>query len=405
MTSRRPNFWIILALWGWTSAGTLIAIVVGPDLRPTPELEPLRFAPDFTGEQICARDGYQYLRIVRDGYEWDLNRFDRDDLSSVVFFPGYPLVARSLQFLTRLPLITCLLLVSNISCLAAAWIWSRYTAEQPGNDNESPAFDATLWLLLSPMSLFFRICYSESLFVLLLAAWLYGVQRRWSFGFLAFLAGAASGTRSVGVVLLPVFAWHAWQSTKTPREFLSALCWIPVAAWGLLAYMIYLAIAFHNPLAFAHAQSEWVFKPLSWENKLRELVTFAPIWGCYVPGSRHFWAGLRPDVTLGNSLDFWNPVYFVGAWGLLVLGGVKRWLNATEIILGSLLLLFPYVMIGAENSMQSQARFTVVNLPLYLVLARWTASQPLWRRILVFLISGGLLSWLSIVFGTWGCVF
>ena len=405
MTSRRPSFWIILALWGWTSAATLLAIVVGPDLRPTPELESLRFNPNFPWEQCCAHDGHHYRRIVTRGYEWNRAPYTRDDLTSVVFFPAYPLIARWLHSLTQLPPIASLMLVSNLSCLAAAWVWSGYVAARSGDDNKGVAFEATLWLLLSPMSLFFRICYSESLFVLLLAVWLYGAQRRWSFGALAILAGAASGTRSVGIVLLPVFVWHLWQSTENRREFLRALLWIPVAVWGLLAYMAYLAVTFHDPVAFAHGQSEWVFKPLSWGNKLRELVTFEPIWGCYVAPSRHFWAGLRPGVTHWNSLDFWNPVYFVVALGLLVGGGVKRWLNTTEIALGSLLLLFPYVMIGAENSMQSQARFTIVNLPLYLVLARWTAVQPHWLRIFLFLGLGGLLAWVSILFGTNGCVF
>ena len=72
---------------------------------------------------------------------------------------------------------------------------------------------------------------------------------------------------------------------------------------------------------------------------------------------------------------------------------------------GSLLLLIPYVMIAAENSMQSQARFTVINLPLYLVLARWTITQSRWLRIVIFVGVGSLLVWTSILFGTNGTIF
>ena len=400
MTSRRPSFSIILALWGWASAATLLAIVVGPDLRPTPELESLRFSPNLPWEQFCARDGHHYLRIVTRGYE-----LKRDDLTSVVFFPAYPLIARWLQSLTQLPPIASLMLVSNLSCLTAAWVWSGYVAARSDDEDQGRAFDATLWLLLSPMSLFFRVCYSEALFVLLLAAWLYCAQRRWPYGVLAILAGAVTATRSVGIVLMPVFVWHVWQTAGDLRTVARGLLWTPVAAWGLLAFMTYLAVAHDDPLAFAHGQQEWVRTPLSWGEKVRELLTFEPIWGCYVPQSRHYWASLRKGSTLWNGLDCWNTVYFVVALGLLIGGGVKRWLNTTEFALGSLLLLFPYVMLAAENSMQSQARFTVVNLPLTLVLARWTAQLPSWLRIFVFLGVGSLLVWASILFGSYGFVF
>ena len=351
-------------------------------------------------EQFCAYDGIRYRQIATSGYVTS-----RDKPTLAVFFPAYPLTAWGMQALVRSPPVISLLLVSNLSCLPAAWLWARYVPRQSNDTNEHHAFDAAFWLLVSPMSLFFRVCYSESLFVLFLAAWLYGIQRRWSSGVLAILAGAASGTRSLGIVLLPVFVLHVWQMAPNRREFLYGLSWTPVAAWGLLGYMAYLAVAFHDPLAFAHGQQEWVRLPLSWHDKARELLTLEPIWGCYLPQSRHYWASLRPGTTLWNSLDFWNPIYFVVAVSLLVIGGVRRWLNAIELTLGSLLLLFPYVMIAAENSMQSQARFTVINLPLYLVLARWTTTQSRGVRIVIFLGVGSLLVWTSILFGTDGTVF
>lgn len=400
MTCRYASFWTILWLWGWSTAAVLIAIIVGPELRPSRELESIRIHPYGPWEQFSAFDGGYYYRIAASGYVWN-----RDDWSAVVFFPAYPMAAHLITVSTRIPVIVSLMLVSNLSCLLSAWIWNRYVYRRVTFEGDRLAVIATIWLLLSPMSIFFRACYSESLFVLVLAMWLYGTQRCWSLWLLAIISGVATATRPVGIVLLPVFVWHLWQTSKDGREFLRSLVWAPVAVWGLLVYMVYLGFAHGDPLRFAHGQSEWVLKPLSFPAKLVELLTLEPIWGCYLPQSHHYWATLRPGNTLWNSLDFWNPLYFVASGGLLALGTMRGWLCRREQLLGWLLLLFPYVMIGAENSMQSQARFTVVNLPLYLVLANVTVRQPTWLRLIVFGGVGGTLVWTAMLFGTSASIF
>ncbi len=385
-------------IWAITAAIVMSAIVIGPQFVECPPLQGRIGRPDFVWEQLSAVDGTRYLHIQMEGYGAEGGK------SLAVFFPGYPVIGWGWRTLFRSPILS-LLVVSNLSCLIAVWFWSQTVTPRTSIGHEQCALDATLWMLVSPMSLFFRVCYSESLFVAFVAALLYGMKRRWSLGLLALLAGAATGTRPVGVMLLPVFVWHVWETADARRDLLRGLCWTPIAVWGLLAYMLFLGLTCGDPWLFAHNQSVWVFKALSWRQKFVELVTFEPIWGCYLPSSRHYWQGLREHTTVWNSLDFWNPLYFVASGGLLVLGARRGWLCRREQLLGWLLLLFPYVMIGAENSMQSQARFTVVNLPLYLVLANVTVRQPTWLRLIVFGCVGGTLIWTAMLFGSFASIF
>jgi hypothetical protein len=95
---------------------------------------------------------------------------------------------------------------------------------------------------------------------------------------------------------------------------------------------------------------------------------------------------------------FWNPILFVGAFALVLLGASKGWLSGPETILGAGLLAIPYITRAYEMSMASHGRFAAIVLPAYLVVGRILRSQPKW-------LSWSAVGLLSVMLMTWSALF
>ena len=165
------------------------------------------------------------------------------------------------------------------------------------------------------------------------------------------------------------------------RRAMLAIVYLPVGAWGLLAYMGYQYVEFGNPLAFAQTQEHWTFGiPYHPEpgEKLESLLALEPIWGCYDPDSLRYWKRHGESPNIFFNLLFWNPILFVWALFLVLLGAFKSWLSGTEVVLGLGLLAIPYITRAYEMSMASHARFAAVVIPAYIVMGRLLQSCPPW---------------------------
>lgn len=235
---------------------------------------------------------------------------------------------------------------------------------------------------LWPLGLFFRMPYTESLFLCGTLAVLYGMARGWPLVVLALLTGLVTAVRPVGVALTVAFAWYILtQPTMRPHAKAGrALLLAPLACWGLLAYMGYQWLTFGTPWAFAQTQEHWTFlgpPDRGGAAKFWSLVTLEPIWGVYGASGRRYWGNRGDAIDPLFSLMFWNPILFVLAAGLLLVGGVKRWLNGSELVLGVCLLAIPYLTRSYEMSMASHGRFAAVIVVNYLVLGRLLASAAL----------------------------
>jgi Gpi18-like mannosyltransferase len=213
-------------------------------------------------------DTVWYVSIVEDGYA-----FTPGEKSSVAFFPLYPLLMAALRPLISGPVVAGLL-ISNLAFLAALILLYRLTESLL--ESRSTAGRTVFYLAAFPTAFFFSAAYTESLFLLLSVGAAYAAhQRRWGWATLCGIL--ASATRSLGflVWLIVVFEWlssHGWtlstarkpESWQTLRAALRTgwpvlllICLIPL---GLLAYMLYLALTFNDPVAFWSAQAAWGFE-------------------------------------------------------------------------------------------------------------------------------------------------
>jgi hypothetical protein len=315
-------------------------------------------------------DAISYQNIIQQGYSYDSTR-----RSLVASFPAYPLLCRWIVQVTGISPPASGLLMANLALLGAFVLMSRYVrARWP------EATGGQRWIVLAifglwPWGLFFRMPYAESLFVCGTLAVLYGMARGWPLMVLALLTGLVTAVRPVGIALTGAFVWYVLSRAGFPlrAKVGKILLLTPLACWGLLAYMGFQWMAFGTPLAFAQTQEHWSFLApgdRSWSAKFFSLATLEPIWGVYVTGNPRYWGHVRASSMPFYDPAFWNPILFVLALVLLLLGDWKRWLSGSESILGAGLLAIPYLTRSFEMSMASHGRFAAVVVVNYLVIGR-----------------------------------
>lgn len=345
---------------------------------------------------MCAWDGVWYGRIAADGYSYDPDRH-----STVAYFPGYPLLVRTVAFTLNLKTETAQLVVSHLSFLFSLIAFQFYLRGTVAEEY------SVVLLAIWPMGLFLRMGYGESLFLLLCLLTLLTIRSQGPCWLAAILAGAATGTRSVGVALILPLAWDWWQRSRSWQGFVGrAATWGPVACWGLLAYMAYQYEAFGDPLAFVKTQRHWSQRPgLDELENLMALCTLEPIWTIYLPSSPAYWRQHEYIPDAAFSLQFWNPVYFVVCGGLVGYGAWKKLLTPPEWLVSVGLLGIPFVMQSYRMMMLGHGRFTCVVFPMFIVLGHLVAKK--FRLLAVFLciVMGVQLFYWSALFAAWHRVF
>jgi hypothetical protein len=340
-------------------------------------------------------DGWHYFTIASEGYSYTAG-----EQSSLAFFPGFPLLGRIVSSLTGLDPACALLIVSNSAfvafcCLMACYARLRAVRSATATDRaDLPGLGLlpVLLIAVSPCSLFFRLAYSESLFLLVAATALWGIERRWHVLRVAGVVGAATAIRPVGVALLPVALLYAFQAARSGRVSRRvAIASGLLAGWGLAAYMLYQQLAFGDALIFAKTQDLWRIRPgLGFFEKGVRLAALEPIWNVYLPGASASWRNFG-SASPWLNLQFANPLYWVATAALIVLGIWQNWLTVYESLLAVGLVLIPYITKGYDNGMLSQGRFMAVVFPAFLVLARLLRGAPLLARLLALAACGSLL--------------
>jgi hypothetical protein len=356
---------------------TLLPVYAGVYIGATSGLIEHRALVEGFLHGFCHFDGGHFESIIHNGYEYDPGRG-----SNIAFFPGYPLAIESVKRLTGWPTRLAMVVVSNAALCCAFVLLARYLRLR--RTDEPPRLQLLTLLLIGlwPVGFFFRMGYSESLFLAFLALLLLGVVERWPAAVLAVIAGALTGIRPVGVAASAAVIAHVLlDPARGPfRGRLLSAAWLaPLSCWGLLAFMGYQQARFGTPLAFVVVQKHWAYHtpdPGAIPTKAARLALAEPIWNTYVPGSSRHWVQYGESQLPFPGLGFWNPILFLVAVAAVVGGWVRGWLSRFEAILGIGLLLIPYVTRADEMSMGSHARFAAVVIPAYLVLARILGRLP-----------------------------
>ena len=107
------------------------------------------------------------------------------------------------------------------------------------------------------MAFFLQCLYTEALFILLVIFSLYlSDQKKYFYAFL--IAGIASGTRVVGIFLLPTILIpiiYSQRKNINMQFMLQVACYVLVGATGLAGYIWYLGSRYKDPFLFLHTQS------------------------------------------------------------------------------------------------------------------------------------------------------
>lgn len=344
-----------------TSSVVILGVSFGHQFVAPPDERPRRSLRD----GFSAQDGGWYKTIATSGYSYDPNR-----RSVVAFFPLFPLLGAAVIRLTGLEPTWALLVVSH-ACLAASFVVAAVYLRGRWPSADQTTTSLTLLALgLMPATLFFRMAYSESTFLLLSLLFLLGIQRGCPWLVVALIAGLASASRPVGVALLPPLLLYVWRRCPSRSCFLSrAALAAPLGCWGLLAYAAYQYAQYGDPLAFAKTQTHWGSSAPSLAEKLLALSSYQPIWEIFLREPVAAWSVFTWEQV--------NPVYFVASVALVVFGAWRGWLNAYETSLAGMLLFIPYLTRAYEMNMASSARFAAVVFPVYLVLGEVLSRLPL----------------------------
>lgn len=379
-----------------TSMIVVVAVGLGHDLLPRSR-HPVAKQDDAL-HALANWDGEWYLRIVEKGYAYDSAR-----PSSVAFFPAYPLLAWGVVQTTGIEPVVALLFVSHASLIATLALALAYVRLRFPQERQELGQYVLLSLGLFPTALFFRMAYSESLFVLVTILCLYGMERRWPLLLVAVLVGFATASRPVGLALLPPFVLHVRHRSASAPQLARRLAWLlPLSVWGIAAYMGYQWLAFDEPLAFFKTQANWrVYRPDSLSEKALALATLEPLWSVFSSTSPAYWLrhALYPNPFF--SLSLMNPLFFLAALGVLLIGFFRRWLSSYETLLACFLLLIPYVASSYEMHMASMGRFVAAIFPLHLVLGRFLVRLPGPLAALVLSVSACFLALYAALFAAW----
>lgn len=308
-------------------------------------------------------DSGWYISIAQNGYF-----FNEHANSSVVFFPLYPLLIRSLCALTRLNPVISGETISLFALIGALIVLHKLVRI---DFNRAVANRTLLFLLIFPTSFFFASVYTESLFLLLAVCGFYAARKQqWV---LAGVCGfAASLTRFAGVLVVVGIAVEYLQQHEFSLKKIRAqaqgsikqLLFILGGFLGIGACMAYLHFKFGNALLFFTAQrtfDRWFEWP--W-------VTLKSYLGLLLhPALQSSELYFSRALELASVIGFGALVYVVFK---------KLRISYAVFALGA------YLLPLFSNSFQSMQRYVIVLFPCFIMLALLAKQPWLDRAILVF---------------------
>ena len=285
---------------------------------------------------------------------------------AAAFFPVYPAAAHALAWVTGSTLVAGVL-ISLAAGAVAAWALAEIARPILGGRG---ANDVVLYLALYPVGFVFTALYSDGLF-LALAAGSFLAATRGKAVTAGVLGGLATGTRLLGLALVPALVVLLWRG-RDPRSLsrLAPVLLLP-AAVGL--YALYLNSTLGDPWAFTNAQADW-------DRGASPLGPLAGLHDAVLAAGR----GARDLLNLpatGPGHDERVALWNLSHLGLLVVAGWLTWVAWRRLGpafgLYSLATLAILLSVPAEGfPLVSLPRFLLGDFPLFLALASLTLDHP-----------------------------
>jgi hypothetical protein len=214
---------IVLASKGLAIISVLLAFIFTYDVQQFNTAYANWSTPNSIASRLATWDSAHYLVLSTKGYE-------AGSFSSA-FYPLWPaIILSATRFTLGDPLLVSLIL-SNIFSLAAFRLFYLLVQNRYG---AVVARDSLVLLLAFPGALFFSFPYTESLYLLLVMSFFWGLERNrfwWVFiaGFLMPLA------KAIGVFVLIPLAWHLYEQKKPWKVWLTLLA-------PMLGYISYFGV-------------------------------------------------------------------------------------------------------------------------------------------------------------------
>lgn len=323
-------------------------------------------------------DALQYRTLAESGYVTGPG-FE----TTAPFFPGFPLAARVVGKVVGSPLAGGII-VNWVAAIVGAVFLSQLVRRTLRDDGSETATQASLIWLLGPLSFFFTVFLSESMFACLavVTLWAASTGRAWVFA----LAGAcAAFTRNSGILVIAAGMALVWEQ-RGARTLLTArwLLAIGAAGFGFLAFLMMQHAAYGNAFEWVEAQRRWN-RYLVWPTAtLRDDWIGFPTLN---PARRNVDAMYRSQEVLAAVLTL--PLFLVRRRA-----GIPYALAG----LGLALWLLPLL----SHSLISYARYQAANAYLVIALA-WLLSRWPIARTFVWWAFGLVFAWYASTypFGVW----
>ena len=256
--NRHGDFWLAMAtavmfiavgfFLGWANNKTIL-VATYPGLHYVVE-------PHNILSYMASWDAVDYINIARHGYT---------SLFWVNWFPAYPLSIRALDYVSPSPLVSAFI-VSWISLVGALYFYIKIVRRLFKVNDQIEPLRALAFFALFPTAVFLIAPFSESLFAFLALGSIYfALSNKWLAA--ALMAMVCSGTHITGIFVVILIGLILWEEHRSLSKTLLALM---IGSIGLLSYMAYLWIDWHDPLAFLKTQSvyhSWV------QNSYTNLIT------------------------------------------------------------------------------------------------------------------------------------
>lgn len=306
-------------------------------------------------------DGEHYVIVSEGGYSQDSME------NSPVYFPLYPLLIRLSATLFGGPISPEALSAYGVLISLIAFCFALYFVYRVAEEGWGvrAAEGTVLALAFFPTSFFFNAVFTESLFLAFSAGAVWAVRVRKNLLLACVLAGLATATRNVGVLLLIplVVEWSDRQEYGWRR----GMTYLALAPSGLVAYMAYLWWRFDNPLLFYSAQAAWGRGPSELSTLWSAFsLAYEDALALFYPANYDPFSLERLVYVVSSTNDLYNLVFLLFAFTILFAGW--RLLPAGLSVYALAVLAASVLFAPVASPLQSTPRYVLAAFPLFIVL-------------------------------------